>query len=331
MRSVPTHIDEDHLAEVIGREWGLTGRLEYRPVGAGAYHWDLCARSGLRHFVTCDDLDTKPWLGPDRETVMAGLSGVYRTACEIERSGASFVIAPLVAHSGDPVVRLDARTTVAVFPFVSGTSGRWGDPVGASVRRRVVRLLAELHRTASPSFEAPSDDFELPGRAELENALGQLDVRWDHGPLAEPARRELAPAALRVRAWLDDLHRLGSKVRTGSDERVLTHGEPHPENLVWTADGPVLVDWDRVAMARPERDLWMLDDGTGSCSQLYVRLTGRAPDPTAMRAYRLLWALTDLAAFTSELRRPHAENADATKALNGIRLLLGGREPAPYG
>jgi len=316
---------------VIGREWGLTGRLEYRPVGAGAYHWELWARSGPPHFVTCDDLDTKPWLGPDRETVMAGLSGVYRTAAEVGRSGAAFVAAPLVARSGNPVVRLDARTAVAVFPFVPGRSGRWGAPIGGSERRRVVRLLAELHQTASLSAQPPSDSLELPGRRELEAALGQLDVEWDHGPLSEPARRELAPAALRIRAWLDDLDRLRSALRPGSDEPVLTHGEPHPENLVWTADGPVLVDWDRVAMARPERDLWMLEDGTGSCSELYGRLTGRPPDPTAMRAYRLLWALTDLAAFTSELRRPHADHADTTRALQGIRSVLGGREPAPYG
>jgi hypothetical protein len=35
------------------------------------------------------------------------------------------------------------------------------------------------------------EDFALPGRAALEEALAQLDTPWDHEPFAEPARRLL--------------------------------------------------------------------------------------------------------------------------------------------
>ena len=330
MRSVPTNISQDHLEEVIEREWSLTGLLEYHPVGAGAFHWVRNARDGTRYFVTCDDLDTKPWLGPDRQAVLAGLMIAYRTVGAIGRSGADFVVPHLPARSGEPLVQLDARMTAAVSPFGSGTPGRWGAPADERRLRRVVQLLAELHRMGSVAGEAPSESLELPGRAEFEAALDGLRDRWDHGPLAERARRRLQPARALVLGWLDDLDRMTVSV-SGVPKRVLTHGEPHPENFVWTATGPVLVDWDRVAMARPERDLWMLDDGSGPCSQLYRDLTGITPDPTAMRAYRLLWALTDLAAFTSELRRPHREDADTTRALDAIGSILSGREPAPYG
>jgi aminoglycoside phosphotransferase (APT) family kinase protein len=43
-----------------------------------------------------------------------------------------------------------------------------------------------------------------------------------------------------------------------SDE-VLTHGEPHPGNLIQVGSRWMLVDWDTTLVAPPERDLWLLD------------------------------------------------------------------------
>jgi aminoglycoside phosphotransferase (APT) family kinase protein len=44
--------------------------------------------------------------------------------------------------------------------------------------------------------------------------------------------------------------------RAAGPDRVITHGEPHPGNLMVTDRGPVLIGWDTVGLARPERDLW---------------------------------------------------------------------------
>jgi spectinomycin phosphotransferase len=73
----------------------------------------------------------------------------------------------------------------------------------------------------------------------------------------------------------------------------------------------VLVDWDTVALAPQERDLWMLGESTD-----------QEVDEAAMDFFRLAWDLGDLAAFTHELRIPHSENADTTKALAGIEYCL---------
>jgi hypothetical protein len=91
----------------------------------------------------------------------------------------------------------------------------------------------------------------------------------------------------------------------------------------------VLVDWDTVALARPERDLWMIVDACGTAMSAYRDLTGITLDPDAVAAYRLLWALTDMAAFTLQLRGEHRRDADAKKALAGLRSILNGREPFP--
>jgi len=111
---------------------------------------------------------------------------------------------------------------------------------------------------------------------------------------------------------------------------VVTHGEPHPGNLIRTRDTLALVDWDTVALARPERDLWMLDDSEGETRAAHQAITGRAPDPEALAAYRLTWALADVAAFTTRLRGEHERDADTEKALDGLHAILAGEEPSPY-
>jgi spectinomycin phosphotransferase len=94
----------------------------------------------------------------------------------------------------------------------------------------------------------------------------------------------------------------------------------------------VLIDWDTVALARPERDVWMIADSSGAAViDAYRDLTGVTLDREALVAYRLLWALTDLAAFSLQLRGEHQLDADAERALAAVRSILDGHEPSPYG
>jgi spectinomycin phosphotransferase len=39
---------------------------------------------------------------------------------------------------------------------------------------------------------------------------------------------------------------------------VLTHGEPHPANLLSAGGSLLLIDWDTVGLAPPERDLSLI-------------------------------------------------------------------------
>ena len=64
---------------------------------------------------------------------------------------------------------------------------------------------------------------------------------------------------------------------------VVTHGEPHGGNFLHTGGGLRLADWDTVALASPERDLWLFeDDGAGNWG-VYVERTGYAPSRDALR------------------------------------------------
>jgi hypothetical protein len=55
-----------------------------------------------RWFMTGDDLDTKPWLGSDRDSVFDGLPAAHGTAMDLRSNGLAFVIAPVPAISGAP-------------------------------------------------------------------------------------------------------------------------------------------------------------------------------------------------------------------------------------
>ena len=49
---------------------------------------------------------------------------------------------------------------------------------------------------------------------------------------------------------------LARRVASREDRFVITHGEPHAANAITAPSGLVLVDWDTVLLAPPERDLW---------------------------------------------------------------------------
>jgi spectinomycin phosphotransferase len=314
------------------KNWGLVfDDFRYFPEGGGAYHWVAHAPNGSRWFVTIDDLDTKPWLGDDRDSVFGGLLTAYRTAMDLEASGCAFVVAPVAGTSGAQATRIDDRHSVSVFKHVDGEPGRWGRlPVRVGLNE-VVAMLAELHLQAAARTGVALRGLEIPGRRNLEDGLSDLGTVWDGGPLSEAARRELATHAATVQRWLADLDRFATRIAERGIAPVLTHGEPHPGNLIHTNTGLALVDWDTVAMAPPERDLWMIAAAGDRVLNDYHAMTGINVHTDAVSAYRLLWALADVSAFVVQLRGEHRPDVDARRALEGMRRIFDGREPSPYG
>jgi spectinomycin phosphotransferase len=316
VRARPEGVHEDVLAEVIADRWGIeVDSLSYEALGGGSHHWLLRSDSAGYRFLTVDDLGTKPWLGSDHEAVFAGLEAAYGTARRLRDSGLDFVVAPIRAADGSVVTRFDDRHSVALFPYIAGRAGTFGEAFSLRDRNDLGELWARLHlATAVVRDSAPHRSLEVPGRAKLEDALAKLDGQWSGGPYSEPTRQWLLANRDLIRAALDRHDRQAAGL--AGKELVVTHGEPHGGNLIRTEDGLHLVDWDTVAMAPPERDLWMLDDGLGA----YVEATGRQVDRAALEFYRLAWLVTDAAAFVDELRRPHSDDADTVHAWRALEI-----------
>ena len=333
MRSHFDAVAETDIRALIGSRWGVVLQDLHEVLeGGGAHHWSARDIDGRRWFVTCDDLATKPWLGEDHDTVFTNLLAAYTAASDLRNAGQTSVVAPVPSRSGAPAQRLDQQHSLAVFEHVEGTPGRWGQPLPTDAADELVAMLAGLHLAGTTRTTlANHHSLQVPGRAAFSAALAATDRRWSDGPLSETARRILHEHLHVITHWLDDLSRVAVHLAAAGGSVVVTHGEPHPGNLIHTAHGLRLIDWDTVALAPPERDLWMIADVDPTALEHYHEHTGTMLDPDLLAAYRLLWAVTDLAAFTAQLRAPHSGNADDERALRGLSELLARVEPRPYG
>jgi spectinomycin phosphotransferase len=312
---VPDALEASAVVAALGRGWNFDAvDVDYAPVGGGSYHWRVADPAGRRAFVTVDDLDQKTWLGDTREASFGGLRDAFDTAAELAAHGLTFVVAPLRTRDCAPLVRLDDRYALAVFPFVEGVPGTWGGFETDADRLAVVDLVAAVHRVP---VGARAVGLDISGREHLEAALRDLDVPWTGGPLAEPTREAMRSAA----PALVDLLAFADRRRVEAEERgvhsVVTHGEPHSGNIVRTSGGPVLVDWDTVALAPPERDLWMLN-GDGM-PELYQERSGLGVNDAALDYFRLSWELKDLAEYLNVLRAPHSDNDDTQAWFEFVR------------
>jgi len=306
-----------------------TLRLRYAPVGGGSYHWVVTDGRSGRWFVTVDDLDGKGWLGRTRPAVFAGLGAALDAALWLRReAGLGFVAAPVPARDGQSVRRLGDAHTVAVFPYLYGSPGKWAKPLPAADLDELVAMLAALHRVDPAAVGLPHREMDLSWRGDLEVALRELGRPWTGGgPFTEPARALLAGAAGPVRRGLCTLDRWASG-RAAAASVVITHGEPHPGNVIRVAParagdaGLMLIDWDTVALAPPERDLWMVAAETGDELRRYTELTGRPADVTALELYRLRWALDDLSCFVRDLRAPHRRTPGTEHAWQALEITI---------
>jgi spectinomycin phosphotransferase len=339
VRDRPDGITERDVAHALADGWGLPAgmlRLRYAPVGGGSYHWVVTAGRSGRWFVTVDDLDDKGWLGRTRPAVFAGLRAALDAALWLRRTaGLGFVAAPAPALDGQVVRPLGAGHAVAVYPFLPGSPGRWGEPLPGPELDELVAMLAALHRVDPAAVRLPRRDMGLSWRGDLELALRELGRPWNGGPFTEPARELLAGAAGPVRRGLDALDRW-ARAPAAAENLVITHGEPHPGNVIrMPADGAcmpadagpargriMLIDWDTVALAPPERDLWMVATGTGGELRRYTELTGRPVDAAALELYRLRWALDDLSCFVRDLRAPHRRTPGTEHAWQALDITI---------
>jgi spectinomycin phosphotransferase len=320
MNDLPEELDIDKLPRALAEGWRFEiATIEYAPVGFGSYHWIAMDGAGTRRFVTVDDLDRKPWLGNGRETAFEGMARAFGTAVTLRGAGLEFILAPIAAGDGTAVRRIDARYSMAVFPYVDGVSSDFGEHKTPEQRATVLAVLGRLHQaTPAVASTVPKGNLDVPGRSQLAAGLQTLDQPWTGGPYSKRAREALGTHALHVVEGLVIFDRLRRDVETRASDWVVTHGEPHAANVLWVDGAPLLIDWDTVALAPPERDLWMVLDGSEREAAAYAASTGHPPDPIALELYRLAWDLADVAVYVDVLRSPHGDTDDVLKSYQNL-------------
>ena len=323
MKEQPGHIDQRELARILHEQWGLApGRLCHLPVGFGDHHWGLTDDAGGRWFITVAEL-AGGWRGTSPAAGYADLRASMETVTALRRAGLEFAVAPVPTAGGQALAPLGDGNAVTVFPYADGVSGDFGDGLPGRDRLALIGILARLHgatpvarRTALARSPSPAS------RPALEAALGELRQPWNGGPYSEPARRLLARHAGRLGralARLDELARAAASNGTA----VITHGEPHPGNIMRGGGGLLLIDWDTVGLALPERDLWLAAGDDARAVGRYAELTGRRVSGAAMDLYRLRWSLDDIALFVRDFRAPHEQNEDTALMWEAIAEEIG--------
>ena len=308
MNTAP-ELDEREIVSALAAGWGFDATsLVYAAVGFGSHHWIAVDHGGAGRFVTVDVLANRAEGSSD--VAFARLSAAFETARRLRERALEFVVAPLPDTRGDVLQRLTDGFSMAVFPLVDGTAGEFGEWPSAGQRREVRTLIERLHdATSIVEGVAAREDFALPGRARLTVALEELHRPWATGPYAEPTRRLLQRIEGELVAALDGYEGLVAQVRSDPAPWVITHGEPHPGNVIWSADGPRLVDWDTALIAPAARDWWQLaspdDEGGGDRE-------------AAGALYRLRWDLADIAVYVGEFRLPHGRTTDTVASWRNL-------------
>ena len=319
MRTRPDDILDGELADALREAWDIqVNALEYVALGGGTHHW----RTG-EHWLSLDDLDAKPFLGTSRAEVLENLRRALQAAGTLRDEGLEFVMAPLRTRAADVLAPVGKRYALALYPFLHGTTYPWGQPLPAPEREQLIELLGRLHE-ATPLVAATVREVPvgLAQRENLEAALCELHVPWCSGPLAEPAHALIAQRPENIRFLLGAFDRMVAEIERAHVQLVLSHGEPHPSNVM-VVDGRLkLLDWDTVGLAPPERDLWWLTTASDPLAEHYTAQTGRAVNPLALRLYRLRWQLDDLIWCVSTLRAPHTETLDTRLALSALPRCL---------
>lgn len=329
MLTPPDGLTSDVLARVLSDGWGLAvTSIDYRDVGFGSHHWEVVGADAIRWFVTADELDGKQSATEPDGAAAGRLRAALATALDLRDGGAAFVIAPVRTRAGEPLMLTDRRVGIALYPYVDGQSFSWGDFPTPAHRCGVLDLIVALHTApAAARQHARSDDFAVPHRDELELALGRDGAGWEGGPYASRAAALLAENAAKIRRLLARYDDLVIQARRRAGRTVITHGEPHPGNTMLTPAGWVLIDWDTVLLAPPERDLWWLEQGDGPITGAYADATGTTLLPPLLELYRIRWDVADIAMGISRFWRPHRGSPDDDESWDVLCSLIG-RLPA---
>jgi thiamine kinase-like enzyme len=323
----PADLTEDALAAALKDRWRFTASsLEYQAVGFGSHHWLAANAEGVRLFATVDDLKAKLRTADDTTDAAFGRLGrAFATAFSLGTdAGLAFVIAPIPGAGGQVLARLADRYSLVIHPYIAGTQvGSYGEFVTGSDRNAVLDLLGQLHSAhAAHAVEPLTDDFVVPQMDALGSMLSESCRTWDGGPYAKRAHDLLRAHAADLEVLITAYGELARRVAARQDRLVITHGEPHAANVMRSASGLVLVDWDTVLLAPPERDLWYLADHDESILDVYASTSGVEIDREALSLYRLWWDLAEISGYLSLFRGPHGETADTEESWQELKHYL---------
>jgi Phosphotransferase enzyme family len=320
----PDDLTEGQIRAELAAGWNFAAEtLSYLPVGFGSYHWRAADTTGRQLFLIAHDL---PRMLDSRldtaEAAFGRLETAFGCALSLRRdANLESVIAPIPTVSGQVVRRLSERYSLAACPYLTDCEPGHEGEFPAADRPAVVRLLTELHR-ATPAVAPQRCDFGLQNADGLRAAIDGTGEPWRTGRYGEQARALLARHAAGVIALMTAYDELATGARSRPERFVVTHGEPGAWNVLKTPAGFVIVDWDFVQLAPPERDLWDLAETDRSVLAAYTEATGTAIDSGALALFRMWYDLSEIAGYIELFRAAHDDTEDTAESWKNLAHFL---------
>lgn len=324
MYTRPEDLTDGQIRAELAAGWSFAAQtLSYLPVGFGSHHWLAADPAGRQLFLIVHDL---PHMRHSRldtaEAAFGRLEKAFECALSLHRdANLEFVIPPVPAVSGQVVRRLPGRYSLAACPYLTDCETGLNGEFQAPDRPAVVRLLAGLHR-ARPAVAPQRCDFGLQNADGLQAAIEGTGEPWRSGRYGEQARALLARHASGVTALMTAYGKLAAGARARPERFAITHGEPDSSNVLKTPAGFVIVDWDFVRLAPPERDLWHLAEADRSVLTAYTGATGTAIDPGALALFRMWYDLSEIAGYIDLFRGVHDDTEDAAESWKNLEYYL---------
>ena len=160
------------------------------------------------------------------------------------------VVAPIDLGIGSTLAEVDG-ILYAAFPKVRG---RVMDELDAEMRRRIGRIIGRMHAVGA-ARPAP---HRL--RFGVKHYIREpLDVLMAGGFIPD----NLAGRYRDIALALADAVEAG--IAAAPAQRI--HGDLHPGNVLWTSDGPRLVDFDDCLTGPPVQDIWLLARGNSEAAR----------------------------------------------------------------
>jgi len=154
------------------------------------------------------------------------------------------VVAPLDLGTGLTLNEIDG-ILYAAFPRIRG---RTLDELDTEKRRQIGRTIGRMHAVGA-SRPAPHRP-----RLDLQRYIHEpLDVLLSGDFIPGPLASRYRDLALRI------TDAVAGPLAAAAVQRI--HGDLHWGNILWTSDGPVLVDFDDCLVGPPVQDLWLLARG----------------------------------------------------------------------
>ncbi len=290
MRVDSSNIDKRALRHLLKEQYGLrTAALSFVPRGDESYGYVLETFAQSRYFV-------KIYEHPSELSVRYKAANRLHTQCGLE-----FIVHPHATRHGEFHTNLE-EYAVAVFDFVDGIVS---DQSGFSNKewKQVASLTASLHKSvrcpALPSL--PVERFEIWFENWLLKVLDATEqTKPQDGECEREARKLLARKKNDILMTLEKLKQFAEHARAMTFEQALTHGDLTPENLIKDKGGSLhIVDWSKIAIAPPERDLVnFFDERFELFLEAYVSNYDEAPRlyPELFEFYSyflILWGIAD--------------------------------------